>query len=259
MLLFISKLIAAAIYPIGLTFLLSIIAIAFFLLKKKKIALIVLTTALSLLYLFSNPIVSHYLVRSLESKFSPPADFPKVSAIVVLGGASVPAVPPRRYVETNQAGDRIMHGARLFKKGYAPYLVCTGGKIPFMYDFPGSEALCMATLFRELWGIDSAVILLEDKAQTTRDHAPLVMAKLKEKNLPPTIIVVTSAMHMYRSVGILKKAGFTVYPAPTDYYEDINFNKNITKIFPEANSLLASTVAIHEYYGILAYKIKGWM
>jgi uncharacterized SAM-binding protein YcdF (DUF218 family) len=259
MLLIISKILALLFYPVGLAAIALAIAVAALYIKRRKTALVSVIASAAVLWAFSSPIVAHVLVRTLESKYDPPADFPKVSAIVALGGCTQPAVLPRRYVETNCNADRIFHAARLFRAGYAPYLICTGGRIPFIYNFEGSEAACMASIFKEFWGIDTPALILEDKAQSTRDHAPNVEKILTAKGLPKEVIVVTTASHMYRSVRIFRKKGYSVYPAPTDYWEDKKVQLNLMAFLPSAVSLFESTIAMHEYYGILAYKIRGWI
>ena len=259
MFLFLSKLIASIFYPMGCSCLLALGALAFYLLKKKKTAFFCVFLSISILFFFSTPIVSYCIVKSLESKYNQAAHYPKVSAIVLLGGCSRPAVPPRKYIEVSEAGNRILHAARLFKAGYAPTIICTGGKIPFLHDFPGSEAKCMASLLEELMNVDSSAIIIEDKGQNTHDHAPNILKICEQRKLKKDIILVTSAMHMYRSVKIFKKYGFTVYPAPTDYWVENKLQWNLFEFLPDAPALNASTVALHEYYGLVAYTIMGWM
>jgi uncharacterized SAM-binding protein YcdF (DUF218 family) len=228
-------------------------------LGKKRWGLWCLFGAIFILWFFSTPMVSYGLVRSLESKFSPPATFPNASAVVVLGGAGAPAVPPRRYPETNAAGDRLFHAIRLAKAHYAPYVICTGGKIKFIADFPGSEAETMAAILREFGGFDSASIIIEDKAQNTHDHAPRVSEIFEKRGFKKEIILVTSAMHMYRSVKIFQKAGFIVHPAPTDYWVTAGEPFKLFNFLPSADALFSSTTALHEYYGLLAYRVLGWL
>jgi uncharacterized SAM-binding protein YcdF (DUF218 family) len=259
MLSYLSKLLPLFFYPVGCASVLAVAAAVFILLQKKKTSLVLAFLSAALLWIFSSPVVAHLLVRGLESKYDPPPDFPQASAIVVLGGCTQPAVAPRRYIETNCSGDRISHAARLFRGHYAPIMICTGGKIPFVYDFNGTEGANMAAILRELWSFDSSAIIVEDKAQNTHDHAPLVQEILLRRGLKKDVIIVTSAMHMYRSVKVFKKFGYTVRPAPTDYWEDKQFQWNLFLLFPRAECLFASTVALHEYYGILAYKLLGWI
>jgi uncharacterized SAM-binding protein YcdF (DUF218 family) len=259
MFIFISKILSILIYPVGISVLLGIISVISLILNKKRIAKITSLLMIFILCFFSMPVVSHFLVRFLESKFEQPQDFPKVSAIVLLGGCTQPAVSPRKYVETNCNADRIFHAARIFKMGYAPYIICTGGKLPFIYKFEGSEAECMASLLKEFWSIDTPNVIIENKARNTHEHAPNVEKILREKGLEKKIIIVTTASHMYRSVKIFKKHGFIVYPAPTDYWEDKKIQWNIFSFLPKIEALFSSTMALHEYYGIIAYKLLGWI
>jgi uncharacterized SAM-binding protein YcdF (DUF218 family) len=254
-----SKLFSVMVYPAGFFVTLFLLSLVFLLFKKKKMAIISFSAGILPLVAFSTPVVSYKIVRSLESRFDPPATFSHVPAIVLLGGGTQSATPPRRYVETNCFGDRIFHAIRLAKAHYAPIIICTGGRINFFDSAPGSEAADMATMLREFVNLDSITIVMEDKAQNTHDHGPKVAEIFKKRGLKKEIILVTSAMHMYRSVKVFKKAGFIVHPAPTDYWKDRYIQKNIFDFLPAADALAASTAAIHEYYGLLAYWFLGWL
>jgi uncharacterized SAM-binding protein YcdF (DUF218 family) len=257
--LFVSKLIQVLTYPVGLSVALAIAGGIFLVLRKRRTAIVLVFSSIGLLLIFSCPIVSHVLVRSLESKYDPPADFPKASAIVLLGGCTKPPVPPRRYSEPASAADRMVNAARLFRKGYAPVIVSTGGMIPFIFNFPGSEAACMASFLKETCGIDSSAILLEDKAKDTHDNATFTAALLQKQGIKKDVILVTSAMHMYRSVLIFKKCGYSVIPAPADYRVEKTMQIKIFSFLPNVESLSDATDVIHEYYGILAYRMMGWL
>jgi uncharacterized SAM-binding protein YcdF (DUF218 family) len=258
--LFISKFLSAITYPIGLSCLLACVAIGLMIAQKKKGALVCAFLSIFFIAFFSCPLVAYYLARSLENKFSQQSPLPdKASAIVLLGGCTRPALPPRQYIEIGSCGDRLLHAVRLFKERKASVIVCTGGKIPFLLDFPGSEAACMANLLRDFWGIDSASIIIEDKAQNTHDHGPKIASLLKQRGVQKDIILVTSAMHMYRSVKVFKKNGFSVFPAPADFLEESRIQFSLFMILPTADALFESTIALHEYYGIIAYWILGWL
>jgi uncharacterized SAM-binding protein YcdF (DUF218 family) len=259
MLRFLAKFVPLFIYPVGLAGMCAAAAGVFVLFKKLKTALVLAFLSVGILWFFSSPVVTHVLVRGLESKYDQPQNFPRVPAIVLLGGCTRPAVPPRTVVEVSGAGNRILNAARLFKKGYAPVIISTGGKISFLHDFPGSEALCMASVLRNDCGIDSASIIIEDKAKDTHEHAPNVEKILLQRGCAKEIILVTSAMHMPRSVLVFKKQGYVVHPAPADYREDKVFQWGFFSLFPNADALYESSDALHEYYGIIAYWIMGWI
>jgi uncharacterized SAM-binding protein YcdF (DUF218 family) len=196
MLLYLSKFIPLFIYPVGLAGMCAVAAGIVLLFRKNKTAIVLAFVSAGILWFFSSPVMTYVLVRSLECKYDPPKDFPRVSAIVLLGGCTRPAVAPRSGVEVSCGGSRILHAASLYKKGYAPVIISTGGKLGFVYDYPSSEALCMASVLRNDCGVDSAGIILEDKAKDTHDHAPNVEKLLRERGLKKEVVLVTSAMHM---------------------------------------------------------------
>jgi uncharacterized SAM-binding protein YcdF (DUF218 family) len=241
-----SKIAPAPFYPLGLSIILGAAAVWFLVKGRKKAGTILAAVACGGLLFFSLPVTEFIMIRPLESRYNPPAAFSKCSAVVLLGGGEVAALPPRRYPETNDFGDRILHAARIYRMGVAPYLVISGG-------CAGESA----RLLSELFGIDPSVILRETAARNTAGHGNDIEAALASRGLPPNVIVVTSAMHMYRSVKVLRKAGFTVQPAPTDYRADIPYRWALTSFLPRAASLANSTEALHEYYGLMIYWISG--
>jgi len=257
MILFLSKFLALLFYPVGLSILLLFVAgiLSFF--SKKKSAFCCAFFGVAVLLVFSMPIVANKLAGNLESKYVQQRSYRPAAAIVVLGGCTRSAVPPRVFNEVGAAGDRLVHAARLYNCGYAPYIVCTGGRIPFLSNNPITEGETMASLLREVWRVGSASVIVESEAQTTYDHGPKLRALFKQRHMEQNIILVTSAMHMYRSVKIFKKFGFTVQPAPADVYIDNSKSRLLFALLPSADALNTSTTALHEYYGILAYTIMG--
>ena len=257
MILYFSKFLALLFYPVGLTIILLAAAGLLSIINKKKCAACCALAGTLILLIFSTPMVANSLAGNLESKFEQLRSYRHASAIVVLGGCTRSNIPPRTFAGIGAAGDRLVHAARLFKLGFAPVIVCTGGKIPFLSDNPTSEAETMASLLNEVWGIDTASIIVEKEAQTTYDHGPKLTELFQKRHMGKDIILVTSAMHMYRSVKIFKRFGFTVHPAPADFFVDKSHRSILFDLLPTADALYVSTNALHEYYGIFAYKILG--
>ena len=154
------------------------------------------------------------LVSSLEWRYLPQGDLPTADAIVLLGGGTRPQLPPRPMSEMNEAGDRMVYAARLYHEGKAPIIVPSGGFIElFGSTVPETEA--MAQLLTEL-GVPDDAILRESKSRNTHENAVEVWALLEPLGIR-RILLVTSAMHMPRSVAIFERQGFEVIPAPTDF------------------------------------------
>lgn len=250
-----SKFLPLLLYPLGMTLLLLLLGILFYLFGRRRFAMFLTFLAALLLYASSIPATAHFLARTLEGRYEQPGSYSRVPAIVLLGGAGVPSLPPRRYPETNQNADRIMHAARLHRQGYARYIIPTGGKNTVIKDFEGSEAEINASLLRELFGIAPRDIMVETESKNTREHGPAVRKVMEEKKLSLEVIVVTGAMHMPRAVKVFEKAGFTVHPAPTDFRADKTLQRKGMNFMPQASALAQTTAALHEYYGMAVYAI----
>jgi uncharacterized SAM-binding protein YcdF (DUF218 family) len=261
MFVFLSKILAIPLDPVSLTLaLLAVGFVCFYLLGKKKPAMVLFISGSSVLLFFSLPITSHVLLRGLEGRYPQVPIYEQVSAVVLLGGATVGKVPPRIYVEANNNSNRILHAARVFKETYSSRLVLTGGLIGFMSDDTIPEAYAMFELMNEIFNIDTADMILEYESRNTRENAKYTKMALEQAGFDTDIILVTNAYHMLRSVGIFKKAGFTrVIPAPAGYLENEKFTRKPLNWLPSPTCLVKSSIALHEYYGLVVYRIMGWI
>jgi uncharacterized SAM-binding protein YcdF (DUF218 family) len=261
MFVFLSKVLSIPLDPVGLS--LTLLAIGFlytFVLRRHKPAVICFICGFSALFVFSLPLTSHLLMRGLESRYPPVPIYEQTSAVVFLGGATIGKVPPRIHVETNHNADRVFHAVRMYKETFSNKIVLTGGSINFLNGDTVPEAYAMFELLNEFFGIDSSDVIFETESRNTRENAVYTKTALDAAGLGTDIILVTNAYHMPRSVGIFKKAGFErVIPAPTGYREDERLNMKPLRLLPNPQSLFNSATALHEYYGIIAYKIMGWI
>jgi uncharacterized SAM-binding protein YcdF (DUF218 family) len=245
-------------FPVGLSCLLGAAALAGLLRGARRAAILCLSAALAILYLCSIHPVAWLLLHGLESRYAQQASYPKCPAIVILGGAGVPANPPRLHPETNAYGDRVLYGAMLYHQGFAEKIVVTGGSIPFINDFDGTEAGINAALLREYFGIDSSALILAENSMNTYEDALSTARQLEKSGLAKDVLLVTSAAHMPRSVGVFRKQGFTVHPAPTDFHAETALHVNVWGLFPQEGFLNETCFALHEYVGLLTYRLLGW-
>ena len=99
-------------------------------------------------------------------------------------------------------------------------------------------------------GIPSEIIILEDKSRNTRESAK----NLKEMLDNQPFFLVTSAYHMPRSMESFQKMGMNPIAAPADF--KIKEQYDILDFFPDPQNLKNSNLAVHEYFGILWYRVK---
>lgn len=258
--LFLSKLLPLFVYPLGLACLGLIVGMVS-LWKRPRIAAIAMAISFGALFLGGNYSVAQSLTAVLERQNPAPQPLPQATAIIVLGGGVRSQIPPSPWVDLNDAGDRVLYGAKLWREGYAPYLVLSGGRVD---STPGtSEAADMADIAQAM-GVPSAAILLEPNSRTTYENAQFTAELLEKNALRGPFLLVTSAWHMPRSLGIFRHVGLEVIPAPTD------FRANATTVLagpaaipfyllPDAEWLRLTTMILKEYFGLGVYWLRGWL
>jgi uncharacterized SAM-binding protein YcdF (DUF218 family) len=195
------------------------------------------------------------LLQPLENRFPlPPADMPAPTGIIVLGGAIDPDVTLARGVPTLlPSGARVLGGAALAERYPNARLIFTGGAS----DLVG-KGLAEAPIAKKLWlslGINADRITLEEESRNTWENAVFTQALVHPKP-GETWLLVTSAWHMPRSMGIFNKIGFKVTPYPVDY-RTLPDSRNLIlpRLAPQELTMLAD--AIHEWVGLAAYHLAG--
>ena len=203
--------------------------------------------ALLMLYLLSTTPVASLLTRPLEHHpaLALPLSAKDEGVIVVLGGGT-PRYSPEMpgYRPSTSTLERLRYAGWLQKQTGLPMLVSGGGFRP--------EAATMAASLKTDFGAD--VQWLEDQSRSTRENA------LFTRELLPadyqSVILVTHAWHMPRSVLSFEAVGFRVIPAPTAFHSDRIYWKRLRHWFPEVRNLQVSERAIREYIGYLWYKLS---
>lgn len=255
--LILSKVLPTLFFPVGLACLLCLLTGVLALWRKAKSAAVLAFCAAALLYLSASPIVCHFLYRGLERNYPELESYPKVSAIVLLGGAMIAPELPRRHPATNASGDRLLQAMRVWKKGLAPVMVVTGGAIPFVSGYGGDEASLYAALLTELFNVPDSVILKVSTSQNTYEDAREAAKLFENRGLSKDILLVTSAAHMPRAVRLFRKQGFTVHPAPADFRSSVKPPLRWFSLLPAEWALSETSNALHEYVGLAAYALMG--
>jgi uncharacterized SAM-binding protein YcdF (DUF218 family) len=246
--------------PVSITLVLLIAAALFR--RRPLLRRVSFTLALATLLICGNGWVVHRLVKSLEWRHLPLDPIPSADAIVVLSGGVQAAWRPRPTVELNESGDRVLYGAELFRRGHAPRIICTGDV------GPGSlgrrpEAEDMAELL-EMIGVPRENIALETKAKNTHEHAVNLCPTFQEQQIR-RVLLVTSAIHMPRSLGVFQHSCPAVeyIPAPMDFRVTESmpapWYRSAVSLLPTVNTLRDFNDATHEYIGMLYYRIRGWL
>lgn len=212
-----------------------------------------------LMFLTATPILSSMYIALLEAQYPPfqPTSTSKFDAVVVLAGGVFQKGSLRPADDVSDASrQRTACGADLWLQGLAPKLLLTGGDATVLRTGP-SESHEMKRWAQRL-GVPESVILTEDKSRTTYENA------VQTKNLlgAGRILLVTAAYHLPRAVGLFERQGFVVTPVACGYeskHQPLQAWEQATAFdfIPTARSLLITTQAIDEVFGILVYRIAG--
>src|SRR5919199_3893469 len=103
---------------------------------------------------------------------------------------------------------RVWHATRIYADGEVGLVIPTGG----VGEHPPSEAEVAAGMLRGA-GVPEEAILLEGKAQNTRESARRVVAITRRQGIR-SVVVVTDPLHCVRTVGAFRAEGLPVWPAP---------------------------------------------
>jgi uncharacterized SAM-binding protein YcdF (DUF218 family) len=200
--------------------------------------------------------LGNWVLYPLESRF-PPWDATKGApdGIVVLGGSIDPELSAAHGVPVfKAAADRLIAAAALARQYPNARVVFSGGSANLIWDDAAEEADYATTVFESL-GISRQRLTIERRSRNTQENAEYSKA-LAAPKAGERWLLVTSAYHMPRSVGLFRKAGFAVEPYPVDWHT--GGRADLLKFSIRGTDGLDSLdTGIREWMGLAAYRISG--
>jgi uncharacterized SAM-binding protein YcdF (DUF218 family) len=216
--------------------------------------LLVISVALLAIMGFSP--LGKLLLYPLEQRF-PPWDASRGApdGIVVLGGAiDLDLSAATGAAVFSRAADRIVAAAALARQYPNARIVFSGGNANLVSDSSAKEADYALSVFESL-GIAKARLTLERGSRNTLENAEFSRAIANPKDGERWLLV-TSAFHMPRAVGLFRKAGFVVEPYPVDWR--VGSAANLMRFSQIAVEGLDRTdIAVREWMGLAAYWATG--
>jgi uncharacterized SAM-binding protein YcdF (DUF218 family) len=195
------------------------------------------------------------LIAPLENRFpAPPADAPSPHGVIVLGGAIDDDISLARGLTTfDEGAERLTQAVILARRYPSARIVYTGGSNS-LRGRPSSEAEQARNLMVAL-GVDAQRIALETRSRNTDENARFT-AEIVRPQPDQSWLIVTSAYHMPRAMGLFRKAGFNAIAEPVDYRTlggpaDWRPNVNLP------HGLVLFDLAVHEWVGLVAYRLSG--
>ena len=235
-------------FPLSLT-LLVIGAVLLWFLSRQRLGRILVTTAVGLMLFVSWEPTSNWILTPL-STYRPLRD-PTVAAagarwVVVLGGGYDPS--PDLPATSRLSGatlERLVEGIRIHRVLPGSKLLMSGGTRPGHAD-DVAESEIMVQAAEEL-GVRRADTAQESRSLDTQDEAMFVRDIVGHDRF----VLVTSSMHLRRSVKLFEKAGMAPIPAPSGYGSDS------MSWAPSVNQVALIEAAEHEYFGTWWSRLRG--
>ena len=211
--------------------------------------------AFLIVVLFGNSIFAAFLTRSMEWRHMPPTSQPSGDAIVVIAEGMQPADTPRQMVETGPEYNRVAAAAKLYKAGAAPLVVVAGEA--------ASVPLVQAQLVE--MGVPIQDILVQDKTENALEDAKFTRLLTSDKGVQ-SIILVTSAVKMDRTVFLYKQEKLNIVPMPVDYKVSLrswtesskpDLETILKNLMPNADAMQQSTTVLYEYLALMFYRLAA--
>jgi len=215
---------------------------------------LLLITLLLILALHSGP-VNYALRYPLESSYPPlidPTQAGSYDAIVVLTSGSIAAEGLVPFPSVDEYMFRRLDEAwRLYRIRRKPIIVSGGHVDPFI---PAKDENRIAREFLIRWGVPKGDIIGEEESRDTFESA-VESQKILAQHGWKRYLLVTSALHMPRSMLVFSRRAPEPIPAPGDFSVG-KFELTPFDFFPKEGAAAKISASIHEYIGLVNYYLR---
>lgn len=201
--------------PFNILWLLVVAGVLCHFLKRASVSRILFLVSGIWFLMISTPLVPVWFLNSLEDQYEPVrvdqlSDPDAEYHIVVLGGGHGfdDRLPANSLLSLNALG-RLNEGIRLHRQLPESRLILSG--------YSSSGKTTQAEMLRNtalLLGVDEDKLLMQKEPGNTYEEAMIYSEKFGTEK---PVILVTSAVHMPRSVIVFEKFGISPIPSPTNY------------------------------------------
>jgi uncharacterized SAM-binding protein YcdF (DUF218 family) len=254
-----SKLAWVLIQPSNLLLLLVILATAALLLGWRRFGTRLLCGVSAVLVAVTVLPIGTWLLMPIENRFAPPPLPEEIDGVVMLGGAVDEHISELQgQIALNESAERVTALVELARRYPDARLVVSGG-VGGLIAGSGHPARALEAFYREQ-GLDVARILFEERSRNTEENAVLTR-QLVRPGPDERWLLVTSAYHMPRSIGVFRAAGWPLIAYPVDYRTagPIDLRAILGRLAePDvAKRLIELDLAVKSWVGLVAYWLLG--
>jgi uncharacterized SAM-binding protein YcdF (DUF218 family) len=239
MLFLISKTVGALLIPSNFLIAIGFVGLILICSRRQSLGRKLLVVCVAGFLAFGFSPTGNLLLVPLETRF--PAWKPTSGApdgIVVLGGGV----------------DRVIAAAKLARWYPKARVVYSGGNSNLIRT-EDTESDVAESTFVDL-GLSRDRLFFDRRSRNTLENAEFSKA-IATPRTGERWLLVTSAYHMPRSVGIFRKAGFPVEPYPVDDFKKRDWPELLTLHSTFLERVGTTDIAAREWMGLIAYRLAG--
>ena len=246
-----SKILGFFALPSNLMMLMGLIGVALLFTRRGRLGKGMMIASLIALAAAGWSPLGNWLMAPLENRFPSWQGAGPPDGIIILGGAISPELSKARgNLALNEAAERMTAAADLARRYPAARIVFSGGSGRLGGGV--AESKFVLPLF-ESFGIAAARVTLEGRSRNTAENARFTKELVQPKPGDRWLLV-TSAYHMPRAIGVFRREGFAVEAYPVDW----RTGAEDSSAFSSLSAGMARTdTAVHEWLGLLAYRLTG--
>lgn len=211
--------------------------------------------AISFLYICSNGFIVDELGRWWE-KYPIPVLNKQYEVGVVLGGIGK-VDPTEKRIEFTNSADRLMKALELYHQKKIKKILITGGSGSVLHP-EDKEAIYIYQYLKNIQVPDRDIII-ESQSRNTYENAIFTKRILDSLHLNKSIVLITSGYHLRRSIAVFEKQGYKeIVPYPAERLSGPRKFELDHCLLPHPDAMSTLYKYIHEWIGMIIYKIKGY-
>lgn len=213
--------------------------------------------SLGVFYFFSNGFIINLASWSWEHKQE---QLPKSAKYAIVLGGYSSFDKERNQVEFSGSADRIMVPLQWYHNGKIKGMILSGGSGELITQTYSQQS--KVAHFLSDAGVAKADVVVELNSKNTRENAIFTKALVDSLQIPHNeLVLVTSAVHMRRSLKCFEKAGLTLSAYPVDFnskppLEKLSFG---SLFIPDMSALNGWNFLFHEWFGYIVYAVMGYI
>jgi uncharacterized SAM-binding protein YcdF (DUF218 family) len=209
-------------------------------------------------WLLTTPIGASLLARTVSTDHGPLQTSAKAdgaTAVVMLGGGSNNVQAEGQQLTSVSRGSalRAIETARVYHLLGDPLVIVSGGVTDKM---PGAapESDAYQAAMRAL-GVPPERVVSDPESRNTHDEALVLKRLLRERHID-RFVLVTSPLHMRRSLAVFAAQGLHPVPSTAPLHGD--WLRDPFPVFPNDGSLEIGNDVVYEWLALAYYRARGW-